>query len=154
MEGTESLARRAEELRRATALSQGAYYVATGLWPILHLNSFMAVTGPKHEGWLVKTVGGIAAAIGTALLAAGFRRRFTPELAIAAGGGALTFAVIDVVYVARRRISPVYLLDALAHVPLIAGWGVAAAIDRRAKKQAPPLDEVQETGEDDAWMLH
>jgi hypothetical protein len=31
-------------------------------------------------------------------------------------------ATIDVVYAARRRISPVYLIDAVVEAALIAGW--------------------------------
>ena len=39
------------------ATGQGAYYVASGLWPIFHRRSFEAVTGPKKDWWLVVTVG-------------------------------------------------------------------------------------------------
>jgi hypothetical protein len=37
-----------------------------------------------------------------------------------ASAGAL--ATIDTVYVAKRRISPIYLLDAVAEIALVAGW--------------------------------
>ena len=30
---------------------QSAYYGLTGTWPILHLASFEAVTGPKTDDW-------------------------------------------------------------------------------------------------------
>ena len=57
------------------AVAQGAFYLATGLWPVLHLRSFEAVTGPKADGWLVKTVGGLIGVVGGALLSAGLHRR-------------------------------------------------------------------------------
>lgn len=38
---------------------QGIYYVASGLWPLLHMRSFEAVTGPKRDKWLVNTVGAL-----------------------------------------------------------------------------------------------
>lgn len=107
---------------RALALTQGAFYVGTGVWPILHLRSFEAVTGPKLEGWLVKTVGALVTVVGAAVLLAARARRTTPELALVAGGSALALAVVDVVYVARGRIAPVYLLDALPEVVLAGGW--------------------------------
>jgi hypothetical protein len=44
---------------RRHALAQGARagWRVTGVWPILRLRSFEAVTGPKKERWLVKTMG-------------------------------------------------------------------------------------------------
>src|ERR687889_207512 len=90
------------------ALVQAGYYVLSGVWPLLHLRSFERVTGPKADGWLVKTVGVLV--IGGALGLAGWRRRVSPEVALVAAGSAAGLAAIDVVYVGRRRISPVYLL--------------------------------------------
>jgi len=119
------------------AVAQGAFYVATGVWPIVHLRSFEAVTGPKLEGWLVKTVGVLIAAIGGTLLSAGRRRRVVPEEAALAMGSAAALAAVDVFYVARRRISPVYLLDAVAETALVAAW--AALLARRRTVPAEAL---------------
>lgn len=104
------------------ALAQGAFYVATGVWPLVHLPSFEAVTGPKPERWLVKTVGGLIAVVGGTVAAAGLRRRVTPEIAATAAGCAAVLALIDIVYVSKRRIAPVYLLDAVAEGALVAAW--------------------------------
>jgi hypothetical protein len=41
-------------------------------------------------------------------------------------------AAIDTIYVTRRRISKIYLLDAVAEVALIAAWVIGAPIDRGA----------------------
>jgi hypothetical protein len=112
------------------AVMQGGFDVVTGLWPIVHLRSFEVVTGPKLEGWLVKTVGALITVIGGTLLAAGLRRRVTPEIRLLGAGSAAAFTLVDVIYTARRRISPVYLLDAVVEVGLIAGWGVAYARSR------------------------
>ena len=35
---------------------QGTYMVLTALWGLLDIHSFMVVTGPKTDVWLVKTV--------------------------------------------------------------------------------------------------
>ena len=45
-------------------------------------------------------------------------------------GRRAAFTLVDLIYTARRRISPVYLLDAVVEVGLIAGWGVAYARSR------------------------
>jgi hypothetical protein len=42
---------------RSVALIQAAYYVGAGLWSLASIRTFEAVTGPKTDRWLVKTVG-------------------------------------------------------------------------------------------------
>lgn len=119
------MAERSSNRAERMAVAQGAFYLATGLWPIVHLRSFEAVTGPKADGWLVKTVGGLIGVVGGALLSAGLRRRVTPEMAATAAGCAAVLTAIDVVYVARRRIPPIYLADAVTEGALVAGWSAA-----------------------------
>jgi hypothetical protein len=106
----------------ALALAQGLYYASTGAWALADSRSFQAVTGPKVDVWLVKTVGVLVAAIGGALGCAGWHRRITPEIRRLAVGSALGLAGIDVVYVAKGRISRVYLLDAVVELGLAAAW--------------------------------
>jgi hypothetical protein len=124
-------------LTSGLAVAQGAFYVATGVWPIVHLRSFEAVTGPKLEGWLVKTVGALIAVVGGTLLAAGLRRRVNPELALLATGSAASLAAVDLIY-SPQRISPVYLLDAVAEGALLTGWCVVAARAWKRRGVQPP----------------
>ena len=107
--------------RRKTLLTQGAYYATTGVVPFVSRNAFEAVTGPKREWWLVQTVGALVTAVGAGLLGAAFRDRVTPEIVGIASGCAAGLAGIDVAYVLRRRISPVYLGDAAVQLALLAG---------------------------------
>ena len=104
------------------ALVQGAFYVATGLWALVDLDSFMAVTGPKVDHWLVKTVGVLVTLIGAVLLLAWRRQRVTAEIVFLAVGCALSLAAVDVIYVSNGTILPVYLLDAVAEVGLALAW--------------------------------
>lgn len=113
---------------------QGAFYIATGIWPLLHLPSFEAVTGPKVDDWLVHTVGLLAAAIGAALLVGWRARRRTPELLLLAGLAALAFAAIDVTYVLAGRLRPIYLADAAAEAVFLA----AALVGARASRTRTP----------------
>lgn len=53
------------------AIAQGLFYLVTGVWPIVSINTFLKVTGPKTDLWLVKTVGAVIAVIGAALLFGG-----------------------------------------------------------------------------------
>jgi len=106
---------------RAAWIAQGVYYVATGLLPFVSRRTFEAMTGPKREWWLVQTVGALVAVIGGVLLSGASRDRDTPELRALAVGSAAALAGIDVVYVAKRRIAPTYLLDAAVELALAAG---------------------------------
>ena len=101
---------------------QAIFYVATGVWPFVSMRAFEAVTGPKVDRWLVKTVGALVAVIGCALALASRRRQLAPEVVLVAAGSAAALAAIDTFYVAKRRILPVYLLDAVAEIALVAGW--------------------------------
>jgi hypothetical protein len=92
---------------------------------VLSIRTFVLVTGPKVDLWLVKTVGAVLAVIGATLALAGRRRRVTPEVALLGAGSAATLAAVDVVYAGRGRISRIYLLDALAQVIVIVGWALA-----------------------------
>src|SRR5690242_1249292 len=90
---------------RATAttgllLMQGAYYLATGLWPLISVESFQWVTGEKTDHlvaaqpteadhWMVMTIGVLVAAIGLGLLIAGVRRKVSAEIVVIAVAAAV-----------------------------------------------------------------
>ena len=110
----------------ALALVQGVFYAATGLWALVDLDSFMAVTGPKTDRWLVKTVGILVTVIGAVLLLAWRRGQVAAEVVLLAVGSALSLAAIDVIYVSNRTIPPIYLLDAVVEAGLALLWVPAA----------------------------
>lgn len=123
-------------LLRAAALAQGGYLLVTGVWPLVHMRSFEAVTGPKRERWLVKTVGSVLAVVGGVLLDAARRRRIDRTTTTLAVGTAAALTAIDVVYVAQRRISRVYLLDAAAEVGLMGLWAAGLRASRPRARAA------------------
>ena len=104
------------------ALTQGAYYLLTGLWALVHIRSFQAVTGPKTDLWLVKTVGVLVSVIGGTLISGGARRRISPELKLLASSSAAGLGAIDTVYAAKGRIAPIYLADAVVEAILLMLW--------------------------------
>jgi hypothetical protein len=107
------------------ALMQGIYYVATGLWPIFHIQSFQLVTGPKTDLWLVKTVGVLVTVVGAVLVSASRRHRVTDEIIMLAVGSALGLAAIDLIYALSGRISAIYLGDAAVEIGLVLLWVMA-----------------------------
>lgn len=106
---------------RLLPLLQGLYFVGTGVWPIIDLKSFEKVSGFKVDGWLVRTFGALTAAIGGALITSAFERKARSSQALGLGA-ALSLASADMIYVANRRISRVYLLDAAIELLYGAGW--------------------------------
>lgn len=104
------------------ARAQGAFFVVTGLWPILHMRSFEAMTGPKLERWLVKTMGGLIAVIGGVLIAQSGERSNSRAISLLGVGSAATLAASDFIYAGKRRISPVYLLDGAVEATLVCAW--------------------------------
>lgn len=122
---------------RLVFFGQGIYYLLTGLWPIVSMATFVAVTGPKVDLWLVRMVGLLVAVIGASLLTATAARRLTPEVLVLAAGGAASFAVIDLVYGLSGRISPVYLTDAAVEVLLLVLIGIAWVSSRSNADSRP-----------------
>jgi 2-methylcitrate dehydratase PrpD len=111
---------------RRVAAVQAAFYISTGVWPLLHRHSFERLTGRKADFWLAQTVGATVAAIGAGLAhAASQRRHVSPELRTVAMTSAAGLTLIDLIFVARKRISRVYLVDATAEAALIAAWARA-----------------------------
>src|SRR4051812_33045349 len=96
---------KSSDLSRRTAIGQALFYAATGVWSLLGIRSFQKVTGPKTDVWLVKTVGALVTVIGGVLGLAGIRKEQSLETPILGAGSAAALAAIDIVYVARKRIS-------------------------------------------------
>jgi hypothetical protein len=109
---------------------QAAYFVITGVWPIVHMPSFLAVTGPKVDLWLVKTVGALVAVVGLAVGIAGWRGQASAEVVTLAVGSAAALGAVDVIHVKKRVIAPIYLLDAVAEAVIILAWIVGLALMR------------------------
>ncbi len=121
-------------IRRSTVALlwvQGTYYSLTGIWPLVSVESFQQITGRKtdhlvtgNEGdhWLVMTVAVLVLAIGLAIVFAAWRRACPAEIALLAILSALGLTGIDIVYVYRGAIPPVYLVDAVAEVLLLLTW--------------------------------
>lgn len=111
--------------------AHGLFNVATGLWPVVHMRSFEAVSGPKVDRWLVRTVGGLMAVNGLAqLTATRSEQRLSRWLGV---GSAAWLAAIDVRYASSGRISRIYLLDAAVELAWVAAW----AATRESSPAAP-----------------
>lgn len=104
------------------ATAHGAFNVAGGLWPLLHLPSFEWVFGPKQDRWLQRTVGGLLVANGISQLGGAGTLEGQARARTIGVTTAATLLAIDLVYVPRGRIRPTYLLDAATELVWITAW--------------------------------
>ena len=105
--------------------AQGVYYAVTGLWPLLSMETFLAVTGPKTDLWLVRTVALLITVEGVVLLLAAWRNQVNASITALAVGSAVALGFVDAYYSLTGVIWPVYLLDAFGEAALVLGWGLA-----------------------------
>ena len=108
--------------RSRTWVAHALYFGIGGIWAVAGRRSFEAITGPKSDYWLVRTVGGLLAAVGGVIGLAGASQRITPEIRWLAVTTSGVLTAIDLVYTASGRVRRVYLLDAIANAILIGGW--------------------------------
>jgi hypothetical protein len=112
------------DVARLIRSAGAAYYLATGIWPLVHMASFEFITGRKRDRWLVQTVGVLVALIGAVQLRAAGRS--APQevrgLSVAVAVG---LAAIEVYHWRRGTISLVYVLDAVGQLGLAAAWLVS-----------------------------
>ena len=98
------------------------YYLVTALWPFFSLHTFIAVTGPKTDVWLVKTVGALLVVIGIALMVASKGEQNNATTICLGLFSALALALIDIYYALRNVISKIYLGDAAMELIFVFLW--------------------------------
>ena len=117
-------------MKRLVTTAQGGYYLATGLWPLLSMPTFEAVSGPKVDDWLVRTVAVLVTVIGLVLLTAAMKNDTGAPVRVLAIGSAAGLGFIDFFYAMRGVIWPVYILDVVGELVLIGLWLIAIVRDR------------------------
>jgi hypothetical protein len=110
---------------RTWALIQGVYFLLTGVWPLISIRTFQAVTGPKVDLWLVKTVGALVAVVGLTIVLAALSGTVGMAILVLSVVSAAALCIVDINYSMKGVISKIYLLDAVIEIAIIAGWIIA-----------------------------
>lgn len=97
-------------------LLQGIYYFLTGIWPLVHLHSFLLITGWKTDLWLVKTFSIIIMCLGAGYCIAGFQKERNFPVLFLSITTAASLAYVDIYYSLSGIISDIYLADAIIEV--------------------------------------
>jgi hypothetical protein len=117
---------------RLLLIVQGFYTFITALWAIIDIDSFMKITGPKTDIWLVKTVSIVLVAVGLTLLSH-LKEPDEPVLPAIVLGCITSagLAFIDFFYSSKNTISFVYATDGIIEVAFFLGWMIVLAKMRR-----------------------
>lgn len=117
---------------------QGIYYLFTGFWPFVHLESFEAVTGSKDSTFLLHMVSALIIVIALTLLSSLGKEKPLPVLVLATLTP-VAFMLIEIVY--RAQIEWVYFMDFAIEAIVLASI-VYGHI--RSKKPPVELNEAEE----------
>jgi hypothetical protein len=121
------------DVQRLLALGQGLYDLLGGLWPLVDMDSFEAVTGAKLDGWLVRTVAGMMVVIGAVLIRDASRGMIPGSMKIVAAGISLVLGLVALFGAMSDRIHQLYLIDGLVHLGFVAGWIISSVVIIRGR---------------------
>jgi hypothetical protein len=117
--------------RQRMSLLQGVYFTVTGLWPLISMDTFLAVTGPKTDLWLVRTVALLITAVGGTLLVAAKQNEANLSITFLGIASAASLGWVDAYYSLTGVIWPIYLLDAFPEAAIVLGWLLAHWFSKR-----------------------
>lgn len=101
---------------------QGFYFLITGIWPLVSIETFLAITGPKEDVWLIHVIGLLIIAIGSSMLTATRDKRRNLSTLILGLLSSFGLFLADVVFHYKGIISEVYLLDAVVEFGFFVFW--------------------------------
>jgi hypothetical protein len=103
-------------------LVQGIYFIITGIWPVIDINSFMLITCPKTDLWLVKAIGVIFFCEGICFLLSGVTHEGGLPVLVLSVTNSIGLIFIDCYYVFTGTLCSVYLGDAAVELTLLICW--------------------------------
>ena len=110
----------------------GVYVLLTAIWALIDIGSFMSVTGPKSDIWLVKTVAVLLLPISLCILFPLFSS-INPLLSILVSMlSAAGLAAIDFYYTSNNTISAVYQYDGILQILFLISWLYILVKNRRS----------------------
>jgi len=107
---------------RIIPLIQAVYFLITAVWPLVHLTSFLAVTGDKKEIWLLETVSILLLPYCLILIHLAFTSENNVIMPIAALLSSLGLGVIEIYYFLNGTIKWVYAVDSILQFIFVFYW--------------------------------
>ena len=100
----------------------GLYFALPSIWPLVHMPSFIAVTGPKTDLWLVQTVAVLLLVISLVFITAALTGAYQTYLGVLAIGSTAAMALVDIYFATTDVIWDTYLIDAVGELLLLGAW--------------------------------
>lgn len=101
---------------------QGVYFLATLVWPVIAIESFMAVTGSKVDIWLVKTVSALLLPYTVICFWTAFNARINFIVVLTMVLACWGLAIVELYYYLNEVIRWVYGVDALLQILFSFWW--------------------------------
>ena len=101
---------------------QGIYTILTAIWALVHIKSFMWISGWKTDVWLVKTVSVLLICISIPWLMAACKKKYSAEVITLSVTCAIGLAAIEFYYSVTHVISPVYAMDGALQLVFLIAW--------------------------------
>ena len=101
-----------QKLYKYALLGQGMYVLLTAVWALADIQSFMFITGPKTDVWLVRTVAVLLICISLFFLLSS-KKSEEPRVTLTALVFSFGLAYIDFYYTLNNTIRWVYALDGI-----------------------------------------
>ena len=101
---------------------QGIYTLITAVWPLLDIESFMLVTGPKTDIWLVKTVAVVLLPIALLFIVNIYKPSHPLHITVVGLTCSVGLAAIDFYYTANGTISWIYAVDGVLELVFFLCW--------------------------------
>ncbi|HET9745009.1 MAG TPA: hypothetical protein VFP97_04795 [Chitinophagaceae bacterium] len=112
---------------------QTIYYLITAVWALVDIRSFISITGPKTDIWLVKTVAVLLLCVCACFATSLLIKKDSPPVNVLAISCCIGFLIIDCYYSFNNIISDVYLFDAGVELILLVCWGIIIVRQRRTR---------------------
>ena len=110
------------KLYKLTLWLQGIYTFLTAVWPIVHIESFMEVSGYKTDVWLVKTVSVLLLSISVCMLVATLSKQINIPVGVLALLVATGMAYVDFYYGLNDIIWNIYMADGVIEILFLVSW--------------------------------
>ena len=110
---------------------QGIYTFLTAVWALVHIKSFMWVSGYKTDQWLVKTVSVLLICMSIPWMMAAYRKKFPAEIIFLSVSSAIGLAAIEFYYSLKEVIYPVYAIDGALQCVFIICWIFCAKLNMK-----------------------
>ena len=118
-----------------TLWSQGSYMLLTALWALIDIKSFVQVTGPKTDIWLVKTVSVLLIPISVCFFLNAMVRTHPLPVILMGISASFGLSFIDFYYTANDTIKWVYTLDGILELVFGIIWTYFLSVYKRLLKE-------------------